>query len=119
MKRPCTSGWLQRIWLSLLLAGTWVSDLHASDHLDAIPLWPNCAPGAMRIRLQDIPTLTAFLPDPSVATGTAPVICPGGACGFLAPHEGGLRPLFCRGWNRGTCFEVSFGIQWLSLSGHA
>jgi acetyl esterase/lipase len=35
------------------------------------------------------PTLTAYLPDPSVATGTAVVICPGGVFHFLAiEHEG-------------------------------
>ncbi len=35
------------------------------------------------------PTLTAFLPDPAVATGTAVIVCPGGAYHFLAyQHEG-------------------------------
>lgn len=35
------------------------------------------------------PTLTAYLPDPEVATGTAVIICPGGAYRFLAAgHEG-------------------------------
>lgn len=35
------------------------------------------------------PTLTVFLPDPAVATGTGVIICPGGAHHFLAvDHEG-------------------------------
>jgi acetyl esterase/lipase len=35
------------------------------------------------------PTLTAYFPDPSVATGTAAIVCPGGSFHFLAiEHEG-------------------------------
>jgi acetyl esterase/lipase len=35
------------------------------------------------------PTLTAYLPDPARATGTAVIVCPGGAFHFLAiEHEG-------------------------------
>src|SRR5262245_54208119 len=35
------------------------------------------------------PTLTVFLPDASIATGTAVIVCPGGAFHFLAiEHEG-------------------------------
>ncbi len=35
------------------------------------------------------PTLTAYLPDPAIATGTAVIVCPGGAYHFLAfEHEG-------------------------------
>jgi acetyl esterase/lipase len=36
----------------------------------------------------DVPTITAFLPEPEKATGAAIVICPGGGYGGLAPHEG-------------------------------
>jgi acetyl esterase/lipase len=56
--------------------------------LDAIPLWPQGAPGALGTAEHDIPTLTAFLPDPEKSTGAAIVICPGGGYGMLAPHEG-------------------------------
>ncbi len=56
--------------------------------LPAIPLWPDAAPGALGAADKDIPTLTAFLPDPAKATGAAIVICPGGGYGGLAPHEG-------------------------------
>ena len=72
-----------------------------------IPVWPGGAPGSegwsqveqegftlpppgVRIvRNVTQPTLTAFLPDPAIATGTAVVICPGGGYHFLAyDHEG-------------------------------
>ena len=35
-----------------------------------------------------VPTLTAFLPDPAIATGSAFVICPGGGYAHLSDHEG-------------------------------
>jgi len=53
-----------------------------------VPLWPDGAPGALGSTSNDIPTLTPYLPDPTNLTGAAMVICPGGAYGFLAPHEG-------------------------------
>jgi len=75
-----------RILLSTLalLAG---ASLMAAP-LPPVPLWPNGAPGALGTGDNDIPTLTAFLPDPDKATGAAIVICPGGGYGGLAPHEG-------------------------------
>lgn len=53
-----------------------------------IPLWPDGAPGALGKADADIPTLTAFLPEPDKATGAAIVICPGGGYARLADHEG-------------------------------
>ncbi len=71
-----------------------------------IPLWPGAAPGSEDwthdeqisvvpeaglkvIRNVSRPTLTAFLPDPKLANGTAVIVCPGGAFHFLAfEHEG-------------------------------
>lgn len=70
-----------------------------------IPLWPDGAPGSEDWTQQEQdstlssglkvvrnvarPTLTAYLPDPAVASGTAIVVCPGGAFHFLADeHEG-------------------------------
>lgn len=62
-----------------------------------LPVWPDGAPGTEHWRHHEQekvssagagfrvarnvtePTLTAFLPDPQVATGTAVVVCPGGA----------------------------------------
>jgi acetyl esterase/lipase len=45
--------------------------------------------GIMVIRNVSRPSVTAYLPDPAIATGAAVVICPGGAYHFLAfEHEG-------------------------------
>ena len=56
--------------------------------LHPIPLWPGTAPGALGTADKDIPTLTAFLPDPAKATGAAFVVCPGGGYAMLTDHEG-------------------------------
>lgn len=69
-----------------------------------IPLWLGVPPGSKRtdlpeavsseprtalIRNVTTPTLTAFLPEPSKATGTAVIVAPGGAFIMLAiDHEG-------------------------------
>jgi acetyl esterase/lipase len=70
-----------------------------------VPLWPGAAPGsetwkyeetqtpgqdgAARIANVTHPTLTVFLPEPTKATGTAVIICPGGGFRFLSfTHEG-------------------------------
>lgn len=76
------------------------------DAPSVIPLWPNGAPGSEDrsrpeqefllpphndkfVRNVTQPTLTAYLPEPARATGTAAVVCPGGAFIFLAiAHEG-------------------------------
>jgi acetyl esterase/lipase len=55
---------------------------------DPIPLWPKGAPGALGVRPEDTPTVTPFLPDPAKASGTAIIVCPGGAYKHLAGHEG-------------------------------
>jgi acetyl esterase/lipase len=65
-----------------------------------IPLWPDCAPGSEGSTQQECesiwppslkvvrnvarPTLTAYFPDPSIANGTAMIVCPGGAFHFLS-----------------------------------
>ena len=67
---------------------------------EVIPLWPGGAPGSEGWTQQEQesvippslkvvrnvaqPTLTAFFPDPSVANGTAVIVCPGGAFHFLS-----------------------------------
>jgi len=86
-----------------------------------IPVWTGAAPGSENwtqkeqttvfpghpaggslVRNVTLPTLTAFLPDPSNANGTAVVVCPGGGFHFLS-------------WNsEGT--EVA---KWLSVHGIA
>src|SRR6266487_3252452 len=55
---------------------------------EAIPLWPEGAPGALGKDDKDIPTLTPYPANPAEASGAAMVICPGGGYGGLAPHEG-------------------------------
>ena len=66
-----------------------------------LPLWPEGVPGAAGepglaeeevtfpgglqvVRNVTRPTLTAFLPDPAIANGTAVIVCPGGAWHFLS-----------------------------------
>ena len=55
---------------------------------NSFPLWADGAPGALGKADKDIPTLTAYLPEPASATGAGVVICPGGGYGGLANHEG-------------------------------
>jgi hypothetical protein len=81
--------------------------MHIADQPEVIPLWPGVAPGLegwnqqeqetfapppisfRTVRNVTWPTLTAFLPHSSMATGTAIIICPGGAFHSLAiGHEG-------------------------------
>ncbi len=52
-------------------------------------LWPQGAPGAKGSTDADKPTLHLYPADPAAATGTAVVVCPGGAYSHLAmDHEG-------------------------------
>jgi acetyl esterase/lipase len=53
-----------------------------------VPLWPAGAPGALGTNENDIPTITAYLPDAGTSAGAAMVICPGGGYAGLAGHEG-------------------------------
>ena len=81
--------------------------MNSADQPEVILRWPNSVPGSedwnqqeqetlapppisfRTVRNVTQPTLTAFLPHPSVATGTALIICPGGAFHSLAiEHEG-------------------------------
>ncbi len=54
----------------------------------AMPLWPEGAPGALGDKESDIPTLQAYLPESSSVSVPAIVVCPGGGYGGLARHEG-------------------------------
>jgi acetyl esterase/lipase len=63
---------------------------------ETFQLWTNAAPGALNTTEKDIPTLTAFLPEPDKASGAAMVICPGGGYGGLAAHEGEAYALWLR-----------------------
>jgi acetyl esterase/lipase len=51
-------------------------------------LWPGDAPGALGKNPEDIPTITAYLPDVSNRNGASVLILPGGGYGHLAEHEG-------------------------------
>src|SRR4051794_19543743 len=94
--RRSTSGWTHRIFIVLLgfgLAGGLAAFFKAAEPAglhQEIPLWPQGAPGAKGTDPKlDVPTLTAWLPGPDVATGAAVVVCPGGGYGMLAvDHEG-------------------------------
>jgi len=76
---------------------------------NAIPLWPDGAPGALGTNAVDIPTLTAYLPDGTNATGAAMVICPGGGYGGLAPHEGNDYALWLN-QHGVTCFVLKYRL---------
>lgn len=54
----------------------------------ALRLWPGDAPGARGTAPEDIPTLTAYLPDAANRNGASILILPGGGYEHLAPHEG-------------------------------
>jgi acetyl esterase/lipase len=55
-----------------------MSSLLATPGNPVITLWPNGAPGALGTASTDIPSMTAYMPDPASATGTGVVICGGG-----------------------------------------
>jgi acetyl esterase/lipase len=73
---------------TLLAACLAAATLVRAEIQPPLPLWPDGAPGALGKQDKDIPTLTPYLPDPTVAMGAAIVICPGGGYGGLAAHEG-------------------------------
>src|SRR5947209_6176279 len=83
------------------------ASMNIASQPEVIPLWPNGAPGSENwshqeqetilplpfggrsIRNVTQPTLTAFPPSPSLACGTAVIVCPGGAFhGLAIDHEG-------------------------------
>ena len=74
-----------------------------------IPLWPNGAPGALGTNINDTPTLTAYLPEATNATGAAMVICPGGGYAQLAPHEGNDYALWLN-QHGVTCFVLQYRL---------
>jgi len=71
----------------------------------AIPLWPGNAPGALGNTSNDIPTITPYIPEATIATGAAMVICPGGGYAGLAPHEGNDYALWLN-QHGVTCFVL-------------
>jgi acetyl esterase/lipase len=81
----------------------------AAEQKDALPLWPEGAPGATGKEDKDIPTITPYLAEPALATGAAMVICPGGGYGGLAPHEGRDYALWLN-QNGVTCFVLKYRL---------
>jgi acetyl esterase/lipase len=82
----------KRRWRVLYIVAFWMlSPLARAQDATTYPLWPQGAPGAVGKDAADVPTLTAYLPKPELATGAAVVICPGGGYQGLADHEG--RPV--------------------------
>jgi acetyl esterase/lipase len=77
----------------LFISMSWQSRVAKTNVLvdEAIPLWPNGAPGALGKEPADIPTLTAYPAPKDKATGAAVIVCPGGGYSHLADHEG--RPV--------------------------
>jgi acetyl esterase/lipase len=52
-------------------------------------LWPNGAPGALGEKEEDKPSVTGYFAPKQTATGTAVIVCPGGAyVGLALDHEG-------------------------------
>jgi acetyl esterase/lipase len=93
----------------LALAGTLMS-AEAQLSTNSFPLWPAAAPGALGTNaLKDIPTLTPFLPDPAKATGAAMIVCPGGAYGHLADHEGKVYAQWLNDHGV-TCFVLKYRL---------
>lgn len=90
--------------LSVLCACTAVRPVSAAEKAGAGPqriaVWPGVAPGAENAKQEEQetvapwgdrvtrnvvkPSIEVYLPDPAIATGTAVVICPGGAFRFLS-----------------------------------
>ena len=74
-----------------------------------VPLWPDGAPDALGNSTNDTPTLTAYLPAATNATGAAMVICPGGGYAHLAPHEGNDYALWLN-QHGVTCFVLKYRL---------
>jgi len=83
--------------------------LSRADMRTPVPLWPDGAPGALGTSSNDIPTLTAYVPDGTNVTGAAMVICPGGAYAHLAPHEGNDYALWLN-QHGVTCFVLKYRL---------
>jgi acetyl esterase/lipase len=76
---------------------------------EAVPLWPQGAPGAHGNAPFDTPTITPYFPGPGDATGAALLICPGGGYEHLAPHEGeGYARFFSA--HGITCFVLAYRL---------
>jgi acetyl esterase/lipase len=83
--------------------------LSRAEMQNPIRLWSNGAPDALGNSINDIPTLTPYLPNPTNATGSAMVICPGGGYAHLEPHEGNDYALWLN-QHGVTCFVLKYRL---------
>ncbi|MEJ2007045.1 MAG: alpha/beta hydrolase [Acidobacteriota bacterium] len=79
---------MKKIAIAILLLILPAGVSQAATH-QAIPLWPNGAPGALGNKPEDQPTLTIYLPDPGKAVPTGVVVCPGGGYVYLSMKKEG------------------------------
>ncbi len=98
---------MKNILASAILLGSLM--LSRAEMQTPVPLWPDGAPGALGTSSNDIPMLTAYLPDATNATGAAMVICPGGGYVHLAPHEGNDYALWLN-QHGVTCFVLKYRL---------
>jgi len=59
-----------------------------ADRPQAVPLWPDGAPGKKGDQPEDIPTLSVYRAPEGKSSGAAIIVCPGGGYARLADHEG-------------------------------
>ena len=98
---------MKRILAAVMVFSSFI--LSHAEMQTPIPLWPDGAPGARGTNSTDIPTVTAYLPDATNATGAAMVICPGGGYQHLAPHEGNDYALWLNQHGI-TCFVLKYRL---------
>lgn len=98
---------MKKLFASAILFSSLI--LSRAEMQTPLPLWPAGAPGALGTNSNDIPTLTAYLPDSTNATGAAMVICPGGGYAHLAPHEGNDYALWLN-QHGVTCFVLKYRL---------
>jgi len=75
--------------IGVVASATGADPAKSEPERKVVPLWTDKVPGAVGDEDQDRPTLTIHLPDPSKATGTGVIVCPGGGYTILVTdHEG-------------------------------
>jgi len=97
----------RQFFAALFLSLCWFSVRGATP--SPVPLWPAGAPGALGTNDWDIPTLTAYLPEGTNASGAAIVICPGGAYTHLSVPEGRDYALWLN-QHGVTCFVLKYRL---------
>ena len=98
---------MKKLFASAILFSSII--LSRAEMQTPLPLWPAGAPNALGTSSNDIPTLTAYLPDATNSTGAAIVICPGGGYQHLAPHEGNDYALWLNQHGI-TCFVLKYRL---------